>query len=434
MKSPKGKLRVKGDPKWPCGCKEVVNNKGKNILRACAKHKKSSYRPPPKEPRIVDMIPLPLSEYNKPWSLYCYGDNVCCTHEGKDYYHKDPCTRRKHPHKVNGFDHITLLSHFIPSEFKSEWIEWLHTDPTDFFSASMTTLEYSQVRKALFASRRLMKKYLKDDPDIWDQLIWNPQLDEWNEDLSGGELLNMAEVAVNKFTSAVNDKELFNQQELEDLVSEVMCIYLEDIETSAKTANMKPLYAIYNITRDKVLRKWRHSKLETRLSTIPMNVINDAENFVGYDDEGNTLATPSDIIEYHALSNDYIDIPDALHNKYVEGQLQLELYMQTIDKGVVPIMSVVSDSIDTVIQVTGIRVSSKQRTKIINALSGVNKGINGTRNTKAHIKKFRDKLSPYMDLPEVVALIELIQGRMNLNKMANLEAEIHLYEVAADNK
>ena len=288
--------------------------------------------------------------------------------------------------------------------------------------------------KALFASRRLMKKYLKDDPDIWDQLIWNPQLDEWNEDLSGGELLNMAEVAVNKFTSAVNDKELFNQQELEDLVSEVMCIYLEDIETSAKTANMKPLYAIYNITRDKVLRKWRHAKLETRLSTIPMNVINDAENFVGYDDEGNTLATPSDIIEYHALSNDYIDIPDALHNKYVEGQLQLELYMQTIDKGVVPIMSVVSDSIDTVIQVTGIRVSSKQRTKIINALSGANKGINGTRNTKAHIKKFRDKLSPYMDLPEVVALIELIQGRMNLNKMANLEAEIHLYEVAADNK
>jgi hypothetical protein len=275
-----------------------------------------------------------------------------------------------------------------------------------------------------------MKSYLKGDTDVWNQLIWNPQLNEWNDDLTAGNLLNIAEMAVNKFTSAVNDKELFNQQEFEDLVSEVMCIYLEDIQTSAKTANIKPLFAIYNITRDKVLRKWRASKLEARLSNIPMSIIRDAENYIGYDDEGNSLANPSDILEYSALSNDYINIPDALHNKFVEGKLELELYISAIDKGMLPIIDVVKNSIDTVIQTTGITVSSKQRVKIINALSGANKGIKGTRNTKAHIKRFQNKLSPYMDLPEVVALITIIQNQMSINNINKLEDEIHLHKVS----
>lgn len=430
MKIPETRIRPKGEVNMACGCKEITATNGKTKLRACTQHKKSGYRPPAKEPRIVNMIPLPLSKYNKQWSLYCTDDKVCCTHEGKDFYYKKPCTRKRHPHKVNGFSHITLLSHLIPSEFNKEWIEWFKVKQFDLLSSSMTTLEHSQIKNNLFASRRLMKKYLKDDPDIWEQLIWNPQLNEWNEDLTGGNLLNIAEMAINKFTSAVNDKELFNQQEFEDLVSEVVCIYLEDIETSAKTANMKPLYAIYNITRDKVLRKWRASKLEARLSTIPMSVINDAENYIGYDDEGNSLAAPSDIIQYHALSNDYISIPDALHNKYVQGKLELEVYLQTIHKGAVPITTLVKDSIDTVIQTTGISVSSKQRTKIINALSGTNKGINGTRNTKAHIKKFKDKLSPYMDLPEVIALITIIENQMNINHITKLEDEIHIHKVS----
>jgi hypothetical protein len=429
MKIPKARIRAKGDVNMVCGCKETVNDKGKLKLIACTEHKKSGYRPPAKEPRVVNMISLPLSKYNKPWSLYCTDNEVCCTHKGQDYY-KKPCQNKRHPHKLKGFYHITLLSHFIPNVFADEWREWFNLKQIDYLSASVTTLEHNQIKKSLFASRRLMKSYLKGDTDVWNQLIWNPQLNEWNDDLTAGNLLNIAEMAVNKFTSAVNDKELFNQQEFEDLVSEVMCIYLEDIQTSAKTANIKPLFAIYNITRDKVLRKWRASKLEARLSNIPMSIIRDAENYIGYDDEGNSLANPSDILEYSALSNDYINIPDALHNKFVEGKLELELYISAIDKGMLPIIDVVKNSIDTVIQTTGITVSSKQRVKIINALSGANKGIKGTRNTKAHIKRFQNKLSPYMDLPEVVALITIIQNQMSINNINKLEDEIHLHKVS----